>query len=125
MNIDKLKELIELSNLLEGNKPEINNSYDGYYIIRTYSSGVFAANLTEVLSQGNGYFEVKMTNARRLWSWHSKLSLTDLAKFGVNDKSQCKFSTNIDNHELPNVIEIIPCTKEAEKSIKGIPECQN
>lgn len=125
MNIEKLKQLIEIMSVLEEDKYKKCNSYEGYKIIRTYSSGVFSANIVDILSQGNGYFEVKLTNARRLWKWHSKLSLSDLAKYGVKDASQCKFSAAVDNHELPNVIEIISCTPEAECSIKGIPEWES
>ena len=53
---------------------------EGYFIVRTYSAGVFAG---EIESR-NGK-EVVMRNARRLWYWDGAASLSQLAMEGVSE----------------------------------------
>lgn len=82
-------------------------------IIRTYSADVFFGVLSE--KSGN---EVILKNARRMWQWHAKksISLSGVAEFGINaDKS--RIASAVDNIWL-EAIEIIPCTKEAIKTIE-------
>lgn len=88
---------------------------DKYYIVRTYSAGVFAG---EIESR-NGQ-EVVMRNARRLWQWSGAASLSQLAMEGVKNPDNCKFPCEVDRIQLLQVVEIIDCTKIAEKSIKKV-----
>jgi hypothetical protein len=92
---------------------------DNYCIVRTYSAGVFAGNLVE----RNGK-EGKIENARRIWYWSGAASLSQLAMEGTKDPSNCKFPCPVKVIELTEIIEVIPCTKAAEKSIKGTPVWQ-
>ena len=87
-----------------------------YYIVRTYSAGVFAGNIKSRKGQ-----EVVMTNARRLWYWDGAASLSQLAMEGTKAPSHCKFPCEVDEVTLLQVIEILKCTKVAEKSIKDVP----
>jgi len=86
-----------------------------YYIVRTYSAGVFAGEIVRREGQ-----EVEMKNARRLWYWDGAASLSQLATCGVSKPNNCKFPIEI-NVTLLQVIEIIPCTEKAIKSIKEVP----
>lgn len=86
------------------------------YIIRSYGAGVFFGEIAE----RNGR-EVTMKNARRLWKWEGATECIQLAMEGVKKPGRCSFTRYVDEIELLNVIEIIPCTDEAAKSIEGVP----
>ena len=88
---------------------------DDYFIVRTYSAGVFAGNITKREGQ-----EVEMSNARRLWYWDGAASLSQLAMEGVKLPENCKFPVALPKVILTQVIEIIPCTDEARKSIEAV-----
>lgn len=92
---------------------EINT--DKYCIVRTLSAGVFAGNVVERDKQ-----EVLMHNARRLWYWEGAASLSQLATEGVSKPETCKFPCEVPEITLLQTIEIIPCTKKAIRSIKGV-----
>lgn len=88
-----------------------------YYIIRADRAGVFAGNINE----RNGS-EVTLTNARRLWYWSGAATLSQMAMEGVKRPEECKFTMPVNEITILGVIEIIPCTSEAEKSIKEVEE---
>lgn len=88
---------------------------DNYYIVRTYSAGVFAGNI----ESRNGQ-EVVMKNARRIWYWDGAASLSQLAVDGTSKPENCKFPVEVERVELLQVIEILTCTEKAKNSIKGV-----
>jgi hypothetical protein len=86
-------------------------------IFRSYSSGVHFGELSE--KDGK---EVIIKNARRLWYWKTTnkgISLSEVALGGLAKDS--KVCASVDAIWL-EAIEIIPCTKEAIKSIEGADE---
>lgn len=87
-----------------------------YVIVRTYSAGVFAGNLVSRKGQ-----EVVLEDARRIWYWAGANSLSELAMKGTSKPNECKFPVAMSKVELMQAIEIIWCTKEAEKSIREVP----
>ena len=87
-----------------------------YYIVRTYSAGVFAG---EIESRDGK--EVVMRNARRIWYWDGAASLSQLAMEGTSKPLKCKFPCEADRVVLTEAIEILDCTEQAEKSIKAVP----
>ena len=94
-------------------KPKIA---EGYYIVRTYSAGVFAG----YIKKRNGK-EVVMTEARRLWRWEGAASLSQLCMEGVKKPRGCKFPCEVEEVVLTEVIEILKCTEKAIESIKEVP----
>lgn len=84
-------------------------------IIRGDRSGVFFGTLAEK----NGT-EVKLTNCRRLWYWAGAASISQLAVDGTSNPNGCKFTVAVDEIIITDVIEIIPCTEKAIKSIEGV-----
>ena len=88
-----------------------------YCLVRTYSAGVFAG--TVVSKEGK---EVELKNARRLWYWEGSSSLSELAVKGTSKPDKCKFPVAVPKVYLTEVIEIIPCSKKAELSIKSVSE---
>lgn len=87
-----------------------------YVIVRTYSAGVFAGILVSRKGQ-----EVILNDARRIWYWDGANSLSQLATDGTKKPSTCKFPVAVKEITLTQAIEIITCTKESEKSIRGVP----
>lgn len=86
-------------------------------IIRGDRSGVFFGTLKEK----NGT-EVKLENCRRLWYWDGAASISQLAVNGTTNASGCKFTVTVPEIVITDVIEIIPCSAEAIKSIEGVKE---
>ena len=90
-------------------------------IIRTYSAGVFIGYVKERKAELNGV-NIKLLNSRRLWSWSGACSLSQLAVDGTINPDGCKFSVTVQEQEINNVIEIIPVTEKASKSIDEVKE---
>ena len=86
-----------------------------YVIVRTYSAGVHAGTL--VSRKGK---EVVLKNARRLWYWAGAASLSQIAVSGVSKPENCKFPYAVPEIILTEAVEIIPCTKEAQKNISEV-----
>ena len=87
-----------------------------YCMVRTYSAGVFAGTIME----RNGK-EVLLKNARRIWYWDGAASLSQLATTGTSKPESCRFPPEVADVLLTEVIEIIPITDLAKKSINEVP----
>ncbi|MAF42621.1 MAG: hypothetical protein CMI54_00440 [Parcubacteria group bacterium] len=96
---------------------ELAPEVDGlkYCIVRTYSAGVFAG----YIKDRNGK-EGTVLNARRLWRWNGAASLSQLAVDGTNDPENCKFPCEVPSIDLMEIIEVIPCSEKAKKSINAV-----
>lgn len=84
-------------------------------IIRGSRSGVEFGTL---VSQNGS--EVTLENARRIWYWSGAASLSQLAKDGTSNPTDCKFTVTVDSITILDAIEIIPCTDKAIKSIEEV-----
>lgn len=87
-----------------------------YCMVRTYSAGVFAG----YIESRNGK-EAILRDARRIWRWAGAATLSQLATDGTSDPQNCKFPCAVDKVLLTEVIEIIPITQKAKKSIEEVP----
>ena len=87
-----------------------------YCMVRTYSAGVFAGYIAE----RNGK-EARLRKARRIWYWDGAASLSQLATEGTCKPKDCKFPCEVNEVILTEVIEIIPITEKAKKSIAEVP----
>lgn len=90
-----------------------------YCMVRTYSAGVFAGYIES--REGK---EATLRNARRIWYWDGAASLSQLATDGTSKPKNCKFPCPVDRVTLTEVIEIIPITEKAKKSIEEVPVWQ-
>lgn len=93
-----------------------NNMIGKQCVVRTYSAGVFAGEVVEL--EGT---KAVVKNARRLWYWEGAASLSQLAMEGVKYPDKCKFPAAVAEVYLSEVIEVIPMTGAAVKSVKGVP----
>lgn len=88
-----------------------------YYIVRADRAGVFFGQI----ENRNGS-EVTMRNVRRIWYWDGANSISQLAVDGTKKPDSCKFTITVESMTILGVIEIIPCTANATKSILGVRE---
>lgn len=119
----KIEDLIKLLSVLNNENSSsqdsicngLNTRIGAKVIIRTYSAGVWFG----VLSEKSGK-EVILKNARRMYRWHAKqsISLSAVSLYGIKqDKS--KICQAVEWIWLIEAIEIIPCTDESIESIEG------
>ena len=88
-----------------------------YYIIRADKAGVFFGQI-----QSRNGDEVTMRNVRRIWYWDGANSISQLAVDGTAKPNKCKFTVTVEQMTILGVIEIIPCTEKATKSIMAVHE---
>jgi len=83
-----------------------------YVVVRTYSAGVHVGEL--VSRKGK---EVKLANARRIWSWKGANSLHEISLRGVGPGS--RVSDTVQEIELTEAIEVITCAAAGEKALRS------
>jgi len=112
---EQIKELDNKRNKLIEKLEKEKSKGMKYVMVRTYSAGVFAG----FLFRKDGK-EVTLKDARRIWYWDGAASLSELATRGTSKPESCKFPVEVPEVILTEVIEIIPVSKEAQRSIKGV-----
>lgn len=88
-------------------------------IIRADRAGVFFGTLVSKENTPAGV-ECEIKDCRRLWYWDGAASLSQLAVDGVSRPERCKFTVVVPQMIVMQVIEIIPCTDRAIKSIEEV-----
>ncbi len=84
-------------------------------IVRANGAGVFFGELKEK----NGT-EVTMCNVRKLFYWDGAAAIEQLAVDGTSNPDGCKFTIIVDEMTITNVLQIIPCTEKAIKSLTSV-----
>lgn len=87
---------------------------DKYVLVRC-KAGIF----TGILKELEGLTCI-LENSRRLRYWDGAATISELSQKGVSRPSTCEFPAEIPYEFLPEIIEIIPCSDEAQKSIKEV-----
>jgi hypothetical protein len=123
MNIEKLTigEARETANMINGipTKSKNENPAIGKYcIVRCRLTGVHAGTVDSMDSN-----ILVLKDSRRLWQWNSAFTLSECAMKGIN-ASNSKIACLVDIVIIPlvDIGEIIPCTSQAEKSIREAKE---
>ena len=99
----------------EQKEMEVNTDGFKYCIVRADRAGVFAGYVKN--REGS---EVTLLQARRLWYWDGAATLSQAAEEGFSKPQNCKFPQEISEILILGVIEVIPTTQKAQKSIKGV-----
>jgi hypothetical protein len=104
-------------------KSEVENirNKDGLkaVLIRSYAAGIhFGYLLKEEFTQSGKV--VTLVNTRRVWYWDGASSISQMAKSGVTKPENCKFSVEVSENEIVNVIETLPLTKKALENLYGV-----
>jgi hypothetical protein len=98
-----------------------SNFIGEYCIVRSYGAGVFFG----VLNAVEDNYAAILSDARRIHYWddHTAAACTDLALYGITEKSNSSKSSRVcaavDNQVLMQVIEIIPCSKTAINCLRN------
>lgn len=114
LNEMKVGDLLKLVGLL--NARQSDHPFVGRYVIcRCYSAGVHAGELVSQIGD-----QAVLKDSRRLWSWQVRegIALSGLAVHGLKSG---KVDSQVAEIALTGVIETIPCSKEAERTIR---ECK-
>ena len=121
MNVNELKELLELIGSLEGQSSPTTSTQSEligeYVIVRCKDAGVHAGILERIEGR-----TVTLVNSRRLWYWVSggnAHSLSGVAQHGLAEGS--KIPPMVARIELLEACEVISTTKTAADSIHGWP----
>lgn len=88
---------------------------NGFCIIRTESAGVFFAKIAERRGA-----EADLLDCRRLWYWDGAATLSQLAVDGTKKPNNCKFTVTVPRMTVLGIVEIIPCSDAAVKSIARV-----
>lgn len=88
-----------------------------FVIVRADRAGVFFGKLKEKNGQ-----EVTLTDVRKLYYWNGAAAVEEIAMIGTKRPDDCKFTVTIPEMVIDGCIQVIPCAKEAEETIKGIRE---
>lgn len=97
--------------------PVVNKEGMEYVLLRTYSAGVWVGYLQyETINQ-----TAVLLNARNIWYWEGAASLSQLANEGVSKPENCKFPMEVERVKLHQVIQELPVTDKAKKSISEVP----
>jgi len=87
------------------------------FIIRTVHAGVFFGEIKE-----RNESEATLTNVRKLWYWNGASAVEQLATEGVKKPNDCKFTVIVPELTVLGVIQVLPCTEDAVKSIESVKE---
>jgi hypothetical protein len=87
-------------------------------IVRCFSDGVHFGTVRSINAETG---EIRLTNSRRLWKWHSKFVLEELAMHGLAS-SNVKIGETIPDSISYEVIRLLPCSEAAIKSIEDAPK---
>ena len=85
-------------------------------IVRATNAGVFYGTLKDWKGD-----KVELSDCRRVWRWDGAASISQLALSGTTVPENCKFTVTVKSIIVAGVIEVIPCTKEAQESIESVP----
>jgi hypothetical protein len=114
MNINDLtlQQLKDIQSLFQNKNSQSSHPMLGRRcLIRIYSAGVHIGDVTWINPENS--MELKLDNALRLWKWEGGgLSLSAVANNGIKG-GRLNYTGEV---FLPNAIEYIPTTKEAEES---------
>lgn len=91
---------------------------DQFYIIRAERAGVFLCKILK--EEGN---TLQVNNLRRLYRWAGALDVTQIAKEGISNPNNCKFSVQLGSEDtslIYNVIEAHTCTEKALQTLNSV-----
>ena len=90
-----------------------------YVVVRGSAMGVHAGVLEAV--EGD---TVRLQDARRLWRWWAakSISLSGVALHGLADRSECRIGGTVPVMVARDWCEILPCSQQAQDSLRGFAE---
>ena len=94
----------------------MKNQLNKQVIVRADRAGVFFGTL--VAKKGN---EVQLKDARKIYYWSGANAVEQLAKEGVKNPQDCRFTVVVEEITIMNTIQILTCTEKAIENINAVP----
>jgi hypothetical protein len=108
-----------LKDSVKSNQPAVSCSGLKAVLIRSVHAGVHFGYLKSKEDTLAGRVVV-LLKTRRVWYWKGAASLSQMAVDGVNCPNECKFTVELEENEITNVIEILPLTEKAFENLKSV-----
>ena len=89
---------------------------DKYYVVRTYSAGVFFGRIIFRTEKN-----LVMDDCQKIHYWEGSAAVEQLAVEGVSKPQNCRFTVPVKGSVIREWIQILPCTDKAIKNLKGVP----
>ena len=86
---------------------------DKFYIVRTEKAGVFFGKISQKSENS-----ITMQEVQKIWYWKGACAVEELAVHGPKDIKDCKITVVVDEMEIQNQIQILPCTDQSVVTIK-------
>lgn len=86
-----------------------------YYIVRTYSAGVFFG---KIISKNGD--ELIIDNCQKIHAWVGACAVEQLAIDGVSEPDKCRITVPVNGSIVKGWIQIIPCLQKSVDNLKGI-----
>lgn len=86
-------------------------------IVRCNRAGVFYGTLKNYDPTTR---EAVIADCRQLWYWNGAASLMEMATSGVKRPRECKFTVVVPEVVVMEVIEVLPVSEQAQKSIEEV-----
>ena len=87
------------------------------YLVRCDRSGVFYGTLVELEGR-----RAKIINARKIFYWDGANCLEQLSMEGTKAPDNCKFTMRVDEIEVFDLIQLLPCSDDAINNIEKVKE---
>lgn len=84
---------------------------NAFVIVRTYAAGVHVGTLVSIDAK-----KVVLKDARRVWRWRGANTLHEMSQKGAA-QDWTRISEPVSEIVLLDAIEIIPCSKDAQKDL--------
>ena len=85
-------------------------------IVRSNGAGIFFGTLTA--KEGD---EVQMTSVRKLHYWDGACAVEQLSVDGTSKPNDCRFTVEVKELTITNILQILTCTKKAITNIENVP----
>ena len=101
------------------NAMEVDTDGLKYCVVRCKNAGVHSG----YVASRNGT-EVILLKSRRLYKWWGE-TLSGLALDGTTNPGKCRFANELPEITVLDACEVIPCTKKATDSLRGVDKWKN
>lgn len=91
-----------------------------WVLIRSYAAGVHFGILESETFTPAGKVVV-LRNTRRVHYWSGAASLSQMAIEGVRNPNDCRFTVEVPENEIVNVIETLPLSEAALSNLQSVP----
>lgn len=113
LTLGQIKQLQALLGGASAHSGKADPDVGKYVVVRCYGAGVHVGVLVSRDAK-----DVRLSDARRVWKWSGAKTLSEMSLRGL-DGNNSRVSEPVAGITLIDAIEVIPCTPDAETSLRG------